>query len=252
MKKHLLCIAIAMCFLALAIAAPAQSGPIVRHAIKHDVSRTLTEMVASTPLPVGNPHVEIEAPRPTRPLPVGPGAKTGRDTALQTSTLPLINTVPGLNFDGVGANGYAPPDTNVLGGTHPIFSDHERRVRNLRQDQREYSAWPRADSQFVGWISAETATLMMAATRWCFGTRPAQRWVVSQLSGTYTNWCMAVSTSADATGTYYRYAFSSGGNLDDYPKVGIWPDASYYRATNSFQNGQNFASARMLARWTAH
>jgi hypothetical protein len=245
MKKHLLCISVAMCFLALAIAAPAQSGPIVRHAIKHDVSRTLTEMVAATPRPTGNPHVEIEAPRPTRPLPVGPGARTGRDTALQTSTLPLINAVPGLNFDGVGANGYAPPDTNGSVGltqffqiTNVEFAIYDKTSGNiLLGPALIHSLWDGFGGDCDSNDGGDPVVLWDKA---------AQRWVVSQLSGTYTNWCMAVSTSADATGTYYRYAFSSGSNLDDYPKVGVWPDA-YYRATNSFQNGQNFIGANACA-----
>ena len=47
--------------------------------------------------------------------------------------------------------------------------------------------------------------------------------------------CVAVSTSSDATGSYYRYAFSTGTNLGDYPKYGVWADA-YYASANIFQN----------------
>jgi hypothetical protein len=57
---------------------------------------------------------------------------------------------------------------------------------------------------------------------------------------------MAVSQTSDATGSYYRYEFSSGGNLDDYPKLGVWPDA-YYRATNTFINGNSFGGANACA-----
>ena len=234
-----------VCFLAMALAALAQSGPTVRHAIKHDVSRPLSEMVAATPRPQGGVNVEIEPPRPTRPLPTGPGASTGRDSALQTAPLPLVNTVPGLNFDGVGANGYAPPDTNGSVGatqffqiTNVEFAIYDKTSGNiLLGPALIHSLW----DGFGG--DCDTNDGGDPVVLW---DKAAQRWVVSQLSGTYTNWCMAVSTSADATGTYYRYAFSSGGNLDDYPKVGVWPDA-YYRATNSFQNGQNFIGANACA-----
>ena len=41
---------------------------------------------------------------------------------------------------------------------------------------------------------------------------------------TYFN-CVAVSTTPDPTGTYYRYAFSTGTNFPDYPKYGWWSDA---------------------------
>jgi hypothetical protein len=47
-------------------------------------------------------------------------------------------------------------------------------------------------------------------------------------------YCLAVSTTSDATGSYNRYAFSfPAGALPDYPKLGIWPDA-YYATFNIF------------------
>src|SRR5207237_2455527 len=54
--------------------------------------------------------------------------------------------------------------------------------------------------------------------------------------------CIAVSTSADPTGSYARYAFlESNTILGDYPKIAVWPDA-YYMTTNEF-NGNNWAGA---------
>ena len=63
----------------------------------------------------------------------------------------------------------------------------------------------------------------------------ANRWVVSQFAGTGnpSDECVAVSTSADATGSYYRYGFHLGTNYFDYPKLGVWPDA-YYMSMNVF------------------
>jgi len=57
----------------------------------------------------------------------------------------------------------------------------------------------------------------------------ADRWVLTQFTSsgpTYFN-CVAVSTSPDPTGTYFRYAFSTGTNFPDYPKYGVWPDGLY-------------------------
>ena len=245
MKRYLVSTSIVVCLLALTLGASAQSGPIVRHAIKHDVSQSLREMVAATPRPQGVGNVEIEAPRFTRPLPVGPGGRPSSDTALQTSTLPLVNTVPGLNFAGVGANGFAPPDTNGSIGasqffqiTNVEFAIYDKTNGNiLLGPALIHSLW----NGFGG--DCDTNDGGDPVVLW---DKAAQRWIVSQLSGTYTNWCMAVSTSSDATGTYYRYAFSSGGNLDDYPKTGIWPDA-YYRATNTFIGGNSFGGANACA-----
>jgi len=85
----------------------------------------------------------------------------------------------------------------------------------------------------------------------------ANRWVISQFAGTEvpTDECVAVSTTNDATGSYYRYAFHLGSNFFDYPKLAVWPDA-YYMAMSVFDSSgtsylgpQPFAldRARMLA-----
>jgi hypothetical protein len=69
----------------------------------------------------------------------------------------------------------------------------------------------------------------------------ADRWLLTQFTAagpTYYN-CVALSTSPDPTGTYYRWAFSTGSNFPDYPKYGIWSDA-YYISTREFA-GMAFA-----------
>jgi Divergent InlB B-repeat domain len=67
--------------------------------------------------------------------------------------------------------------------------------------------------------------------------KAANRWVVSQFAVSATPYlqCVAVSQNSDATGTWYRYAFSYGSVFPDYPKMGVWPDA-YYETFNMFTN----------------
>lgn len=48
-----------------------------------------------------------------------------------------------------------------------------------------------------------------------------------------TDECVAVSTTADATGTYNRYGFHLGTNFFDYPHLSVWPDG-YYMSMNVF------------------
>ncbi len=58
---------------------------------------------------------------------------------------------------------------------------------------------------------------------------------------------MAVSQTSDATGAYYRYAFSYGNTqFNDYPKMGVWPDG-YYISYNIFNNAQTFAGSKVCA-----
>jgi hypothetical protein len=59
--------------------------------------------------------------------------------------------------------------------------------------------------------------------------------------------CVAVSTSSDATGTYYLYQFPLGLTLPDYPKWGIWP-SGYFQTQNDFSYPTySFAGAYVCA-----
>ena len=81
--------------------------------------------------------------------------------------------------------------------------------------------------------------------------KTAQRWFISELAynGSLSSnfLCIAVSTTADATGSYNRYAYSFGTSLPDYPKYSVWPDA-YYVSFNDFANsGSTFKGAEPCA-----
>ena len=68
----------------------------------------------------------------------------------------------------------------------------------------------------------------------------ANRWLISQFASAtggapITDECVAISTTADATGTYARYGFHLGSNFFDYPKLSVWPDG-YYMSMNVFDS----------------
>lgn len=69
----------------------------------------------------------------------------------------------------------------------------------------------------------------------------ADRWFLSQFTsaGPEFFFCVAISSSPDPTGTYFRYAISTGSNFPDYPKAGVWDDG-YYISTREFA-GAGFA-----------
>jgi len=67
------------------------------------------------------------------------------------------------------------------------------------------------------------------------------RWILSQFTTRFTpdpendvfyN-CVAISQTGDPTGSYYRYAFTTGNYFPDYPKYGVWRD-SYVITTREF------------------
>ena len=213
-----------------------QVYPDVSPDIKHDVSPPLRDIVPK------------REEGPPREIPIlrthGPQEGAGQpDGALQTSVLPLVSTSTPFTFDGVGANGSAPPDTNGAAGA----------------------------TQFVEWVNTEVAIYDKSGnlklgpepgnTLWKgFGgtcesrndgdpiaqyDKAAGRWVLAQpvFASPYM-YCIAVSTTSDATGTYNRYAFSMP-NFPDYPKLGVWPDG-YYASFNMF-SGNTFVGARACA-----
>lgn len=61
----------------------------------------------------------------------------------------------------------------------------------------------------------------------------AGRWVMSQFEIDSGTQCFAVSTTGDPLGTWHRYAFDVSNGLNDYPKIGVWPDG-YYMMFNEF------------------
>src|SRR6266576_93751 len=76
----------------------------------------------------------------------------------------------------------------------------------------------------------------------------ADRWILTQFTSggpTYFE-CVAVSQTNDPTGSYFRYAISTGANFPDYPKGGVWPDA-YYFSTREFDPIGNFAGVGAYA-----
>jgi hypothetical protein len=62
----------------------------------------------------------------------------------------------------------------------------------------------------------------------------ADRWLLSEFSGTGNNLCVYISTTPDPLGTWYAYQFTTP-EFPDYPKYAVWPDA-YYVSTNEAQS----------------
>ncbi len=66
----------------------------------------------------------------------------------------------------------------------------------------------------------------------------ADRWLLMQFTAAGPSYfiCLALSTTADPTGSYQRYQISTGSNFPDYPKMAVWPDG-YYVSTREFAGG---------------
>jgi len=169
----------------------------------------------------------------------------GRDPVLQDLQSSSRETATiGENFPGVSnLNGVAPPDTDGDVGPNHYFQ-----MINL-----SYAIWDKSGNQVVApadnqtfWEGFDDGMPYDNANDGdpiVLYDEYADRWLVSQFAVNTTNnkfyELVAISTSPDPTGSYYRYAFEFT-NMPDYPKFGIWPDG-YYLSVNQFANGQSWA-----------
>ena len=212
----------------------------VRRAVKHDLSPPLRSIPALR-APASAPRV-MHSHRIPRSLVHGQ-----TNQAVHGQTDPVVQSLAGellsagallnppkagVNSDGVGANGWTPPDTNGAAGA----------------------------TQYVQWVNVEFAIFDKASGALVYGPsagntlwtgfggpcetsnsgdpiaqydKIARRWVLAQpvYEPPYM-YCVAVSTTSDATGSYNRYSFSFD-SFPYYPKLGVWPDA-YYASFNLF------------------
>jgi hypothetical protein len=224
--------------------------PEVSYAVRSDVSLALRSLTVGY-----TPGAELRREKPLRPIPQSALATNVPDGAVQTITGPLVGTTNGLNFAGVGNGDYgfspnaAPPDTNgAVGATQYVQWVNESFAVFDKSTGAIAEGFPKPGNAiwagFGGGCQTNNDGDPVAQY-----DKAANRWVMSQLSYSSLPYmlCVAVSTTPDATGSYYRYAFSYGNTqFPDYPKVGVWPDG-YYVSYNIFNNGITFAGSKVCA-----
>ena len=155
--------------------------------------------------------------------------------------------VPIVSFDAQpNSSGVAPPDPNgSVGPNHVVtmanlsFQIFNKTGTSLFGPAANNTLW----AGFGGLCEVENAGDPVVLY-----DHLADRWFLSQFTsqGPVYYFCVAVSTTPDPVGTYYRYAISTGTNFPDYPKVGVWPDA-YYVSTREFPPQGGFAGVGAYA-----
>jgi hypothetical protein len=232
--------------------------PSVRKPDGFMVTRPLRDI---EPIP---PHVGEHREKPIRLL--GVDATPRRDGALQTESGPLVAALPtGTGIEGVGlGNGYAvdaaPPDTNgSVGDTQYVQWVNEAfAVFDKASGARIYPnpavspdpGGAAGNTIFTGFTTGHCNSNNDGDPIVLFD-KQAHRWLMTQFSVSTTPYyqCIAVSQTNDATGAWNLYAYSFGNAFNDYPKFGVWPDASApttngaYLATYNLFNGGSGADA---------
>ena len=163
--------------------------------------------------------------------------ETDLNAPVKANVDPVVQMSPGQlsipstshNFEGISAIGYIPPDTSGEAGLN-----HFVQVVN-----RHFAVFDKTGVLLYGPVIMNT--LWTGFGGLCESTNQgdpivvydqlANRWIISQIAfpvggGTTHLECVAVSTSSDPTGSYFRYSFSQP-YFNDYPKIGVWLDAYY-------------------------
>jgi hypothetical protein len=230
--------------LALAADAHVEGGlvvrkPVVRPAFKFAISKPLRTL-RSVPIDVAN-GLETEE-RDDQDRPGGPAAP---DPVVQNTFGAGAPPPLGLSFNGAESivdSRLTPPDTNGDVGPKNYVE-----MVNVQMEVFDKTGKP-----LYGPVTLQTLFGPLGKQCGVSGVgdpvvvydQLADRWVLSQfgflfdtLTGAPTGpffECIAVSKTSDPTGQYYLYAFKiSDGKLNDYPKLGVWPDA-YYMSINQF------------------
>src|SRR5437763_2094527 len=225
----------------------------VHHAVHQDVSPAMRDLPTINQVP---PTVMQHEAEPLRRIPLPPRLKPASepDLALQhTAALAPTLQAPtqGLGFDGLGnaSLGFtvnsAPPDTNGAVGSTQYVQWVNSSFAVFNKSTGALIAGPTAGNSLWSGFGGGCQTNNYGDPIALYD-KLANRWVLTQFSVTTTPFlqCVAVSTTSDATGTFNRYSFQYS-NFDDYPKMGVWPDA-YYITFNMF-SGNRFVGADACA-----
>ena len=188
---------------------------------------------------------------PLHRRPGPPIVGTGFDEAVQTMPLARVGTTNGLSFNGIGdRDGVAPPDTNAAVGQTQVVETVNTSYQVFNKSTGASILGPSEISAIFKGLSGPCGlTLNNFSDPVVLYDKAANRWLVTILASS-TGFatgveCIAVSKTNDATGAYFRYSFSFGNNLNDYPKFGVWPDA-YYASYNMF-GPVSFVGAKVCA-----
>lgn len=233
----------------------ASRAPLIVAADKYDRSPALRDIPAA-------PQALSHMPDEREPAPRHRGRRGGSatlDPVAQDYPSASIIPAPLQSVEGIGnLNGVLPPDTNGdVGPNHYVqwvnlsFAIYSKGSPTT-PPSLVYGPVP-GNTLWAGFGGpCETSNDGDPVVRY---DHLADRWVMSQLALPNSFFgllfapfyqCIAVSATPDPAGAYYRYQFSFN-KLNDYPKLGVWPDA-YYMTINEYQPiSLQFAGQGVLA-----
>ncbi len=224
-----------------------------------DVSPPLRELAKlSIPEPPRTERRELELPawripNSGKPDPVTQVAPRAGDALAPNAPDAADAAATGFNFEGVDGTptGGFPPDTNGSVGNDQYVEMVNTRYQvwalNRATKTATSIAGPAAINTLWANFGGHACQTKNNGDPIVLYDKVANRWLLSQFTssadanGDYFQ-CVAISQTADASGSYYRYAFASPGKLfADYPHYGVWSDA-YYVMAHLFNSSDSFVA----------
>ena len=218
-------------------AAPTNATPqqvLTSAAVHYDESPPLRDMPVAWPARLGFAHEPPESVPAARPRVSDPAVQTA---ATDAAALKVLTTFDGISDGEHGFNvltqGGLPPDTNGAVGTtqyvqmvNLAMAVFSKKGQLLLGPVPANQVWQGFGGDCQAHDDGDPIVLF---------DHLADRWIATQFaigtgsSGAGSAECVAVSKTADATGQWYRYVFdySKYGSINDYPKLGIMPNAYY-------------------------
>lgn len=221
-----------------AFAAPGATFRGAQPAARFDVSPPLVSLAPAAGKDAGLAGTLLDEPLPA---PVAPRASFVADPLAQDWVGALAIPAPVVSFDGPSRSDSAAPTTppDPSGDVGP---DHYVVMSNL-----VFSVYSKAGVKLYG--PAANNTLWAGFGGPCEAENAGQpivvydlfadRWLLTQHTGAGPTYfvCLALSATGDPLGSYYRWAFPTGGggaNLADDPKYAVWGNG-YYLGTRERQ-----------------
>jgi hypothetical protein len=227
------------------------SNAVANGPIHFDVSPALVELVTAGPAQQGVVSMHKPLQPKLQQFTLAPQSQiAGAKSTARPSVVPAIGANIGLSFEGVGNTSFlncpsvagqevAPPDTNAAVGDTQVVEWVNTCYAVFDKSTGALIAGPFAGTNFWKGFGApcETNNDGDIIIQWDKGNH---RWLAAQnvFNGPPYYTCVAVSQTADATGSYFRYTFPQQAGFPDYPKWGLTRGV-YYQTQNIFNDALN-------------
>jgi hypothetical protein len=220
--------------------APAQGLVLTSPYVSDPVSPAKT--MGRSSQPTAKSHTEEPQVRGALPVPGAVGTLDVFDPVVQRAPVAPNMPTPITNWEGISATGVYPPDTDGQVGPN-----HYVQIVNSGPEGSQIRVWDKTGTELYDfgmnsmWPDTDPCNIYGNGDPVVLYDQLADRWILTQFALPQPFYeCFAVSvgpTPTDDPADWYLYSFEVHPNkMNDYPKLGVWPDG-YYMSANQFAPG---------------